>query len=125
EGALLYGIRGSVALAIISAPVVAAFESLRSRHYPPRHYQVNYVTFQVGVGLLMGLIIGWLVERLRGERAIAGRRVDLLEAATDASVRSRLRSTSTRRSTRSFASSAHSSRSSASRSCSSTATARR
>jgi K+-sensing histidine kinase KdpD len=81
EGALLYGLRGSVALAIATAPVVAAFEWMRSRHYPPHHYQVNYVTFQVGVGLLVGLLIGWLVERLRGERAIAERRVDLLEAA--------------------------------------------
>src|SRR5919201_5817473 len=95
EGALLYGIRGSVALALVSAPVVAVFEWLRSRHTAPRHYQINFVTFQVGVGLLMGLIIGWLVLRLRGERAIAearaaeaeglrdqlGRRVDLLEAA--------------------------------------------
>jgi hypothetical protein len=30
EGALLYGIRGSVALALVCAPVVAAFEWLRS-----------------------------------------------------------------------------------------------
>ena len=95
EGALLYGIRGSVALAVVSAPVIAVFEWLRSRHNSPHHYQVNFVTFQVGVGLLMGLIIGWLVLRLRGERAFAearaaeaealqdelGHRVDLLEAA--------------------------------------------
>jgi K+-sensing histidine kinase KdpD len=81
EGALLYGIRGSVALAIVTAPVIAAFEWMRSRHYPPHHYQVDFVTFQVGVGLLVGLLIGWLVERLRGERGIAERRVDLLEAA--------------------------------------------
>src|SRR5919201_3233278 len=95
EGALLYGIRGSVALAVVSAPVVAVFEWLRSRHNSPHHYQLNFVTFQVGVGLLTGLIIGWLVLRLRGERAFAearaaeaeglrdelGRRVDLLEAA--------------------------------------------
>src|ERR671934_275747 len=71
EGALLYGIRGSVALAVVSAPVVAVFEWLRSRHNSPHHYQLNFVTFQVGVGLLTGLIIGWLVLRLRGERAIA------------------------------------------------------
>ncbi len=95
EGALLYGIRGSVALALVTAPVVAVFEWLRSRHSAPHSYQINFVTFQVGVGLLMGLIIGWLVLRLRGERAVAearageaealrdelGRRVDLLEAA--------------------------------------------
>src|SRR5205823_9048184 len=95
EGALLYGIRGSVALALVTAPVIAVFEWLRSRRNAPHSYQVNFVTFQIGVGLLMGLIIGWLVLRLRGERAVAearaaeaealrdelGRRADLLEAA--------------------------------------------
>ena len=95
EGALLYGIRGSVALALLTAPVIAVFEWLRTHHSAPHSYQVNFVTFQVGVGLLMGLIIGWLVGRLRGERLFAearaaeaealrdelGRRVDLLEAA--------------------------------------------
>src|SRR5207302_6604218 len=95
EGALLYGIRGSVALALVTAPVIAVFEWLRSRRNAPHSYQVNFVTFQIGVGLLMGLIIGWLVLRLRGERLLAearaseaevlrdelGRRVDLLEAA--------------------------------------------
>jgi signal transduction histidine kinase len=95
EGALLYGIRGSVALALATAPVFAVFEWLRSRRTLPHSYQVNFVTFQIGVGLLMGLIIGWLVVRLRRERLVAeeraseaeglrdelGRRVDLLEAA--------------------------------------------
>ena len=95
EAALLYGIWGSVALGVVTAPVIAVFEWLRSRHNDPHRYQVNFVTFQIGVGLLMGLIIGWLVIRLRGERGIAearaaeaeelrdelGRRVDLLEAA--------------------------------------------
>jgi signal transduction histidine kinase len=95
EGALLYGIRGSVALAVATAPVVVAFEWLRARHTAPRSYHVNFVTFQIGAGLLMGLIVGWLVLRLRGEREVAearaaeaeslrdqlGRRVDLLEAA--------------------------------------------
>jgi signal transduction histidine kinase len=95
EGALLYGIRGSVALAFATAPVVAIFEWLRSRNTVPHSYQVNFVTFQIGVGLIMGLIIGWLVLRLRRERVVAeeraaeaealrdelGHRVDLLEAA--------------------------------------------
>jgi GAF domain-containing protein/phospho-acceptor domain-containing protein len=95
EGALLYGIRGSVALALATAPVIAVFEWLRARRTIPHSYQVNFVTFQIGVGLIMGLIIGWLVLRLRRERVVAedraseaealrdelGRRVDLLEAA--------------------------------------------
>jgi signal transduction histidine kinase len=98
EAALFYGIYGSVAVALAAAPVLAAFEWLREHHNSPRSYHVNYVTFQVGTGLLMALIIGWLVLRLRGERAFAearaeeaeelrdrlGRRVDLLEAANRA-----------------------------------------
>ena len=95
EGALRYGIAGSVALALGTAPVVAVFELLRSRHTEPFHYQAHFVTFQIGVGLIVGLIVGWLVLRLRGERIVVeeraaeaeslrdqfGRRVDLLEAA--------------------------------------------
>jgi signal transduction histidine kinase len=95
EGALRYGIAGAVAVVVVTAPVAAVFELLRSRRLDPRHYQVSFVTFQIGVGLLVGLIVGWLVLRLRGERVLAeqraaeaevlrdrfGRRVDLLEAA--------------------------------------------
>src|SRR5437764_554027 len=60
--------------------------------------RLNVVTFQVGTSLLMALIVGWLVLRLRGAQADAelraeeaeqlrdqlGRRVDLLEAANRA-----------------------------------------
>jgi signal transduction histidine kinase len=95
EGALRYGIAGSIALVAATAPVVAVFELLRSHHNAPFDYQINYVTFQIGVAIILGLIVGWLVLRLRGERVVAevraaeaeslrdelGRRVDLLEAA--------------------------------------------
>jgi K+-sensing histidine kinase KdpD len=95
EAALRYGIAGSVALALATAPAVVVFELLRSRHTEPFHYQANFVTFQIGVGLLVGVIVGSLVLRLRRERVVAearaaeaeslrdqlGRRVDLLEAA--------------------------------------------
>jgi signal transduction histidine kinase len=95
ESALRYGIVGAVSLVLVTAPVVAIFELLRSRRLEPLHYKANFVTFQIGVGLLVGLIVGWLVLRLRSERFLAeeraaeaeslrdrfGRRVDLLEAA--------------------------------------------
>jgi signal transduction histidine kinase len=95
EGALRYGIVGSLALVAATAPVLAFFERLRSHHNAPFGYQLNHVTFQIGVALILGLIVGWLVLRLRGERVLAeeraaeaeslrdqlGRRVDLLEAA--------------------------------------------
>jgi signal transduction histidine kinase len=95
EAALRYGIPGAVGLALASAPVMAIFEWLRQRRLEPRNYQVNYVTLQVGIELLIALIVGWLVIRLRRQSSIAetrageaerlrdelGRRADVLEAA--------------------------------------------
>ena len=95
EAALRYGIPGAVGLAFASAPVMAIFEWLRQRRLDPPTYQVNYVTLQVGIELLIALIVGWLVVRLRRQTSIAelrageaerlrdelGRRADVLEAA--------------------------------------------
>src|ERR671936_896132 len=94
EAALRYGFIGALSFAFASTPVVAGFESLRSHRFGSS-YHIDYVTFQVGVEVLMGLIVAWLVERLRGQTAVAdarareaeslrdelGRRVDILEAA--------------------------------------------
>ena len=94
EAALRYGLRGSVLLAVATAPVVAWFEGLSSsRAGDP--YDVSNVSFQLGVEVMTALIVGWLVLRLRREARVAGaraseaeqlrdalgRRVDLLEAA--------------------------------------------
>jgi signal transduction histidine kinase len=95
EAALRYGMAGSLAVAVASAPVLVTFEWLRQHHSPPHGFQLNFVTFQFGVEVMTALIVGWLVLRMRGGRAEAearaaeaeqlrdqlGRRVDLLEAA--------------------------------------------
>jgi signal transduction histidine kinase len=95
EAALKYGMTGALALAVAVTPVQAAFEWLVTRHTYDRPYDISNVTFQLGVGVLMGLIAGWLVQRLGRQTEIAavraseaerlrdelGRRVDLLEAA--------------------------------------------
>jgi signal transduction histidine kinase len=95
EAAVRYGISGAVALSLASVPVLALFESIRGDHYPPHEFRYDFVTFQLGVQLILGLIVGWLVYRLAGESALAeerareaeslrdelGRRVDLLDAA--------------------------------------------
>ena len=95
EGALRYGIRGALAVVAASIPVLAFFERLRSHRYPPVDFHTDFVTLQIGIELLLGLIVGWLVlllirqttiaetraaeaERLRDE---LGRRADVLEAA--------------------------------------------
>jgi signal transduction histidine kinase len=95
EAALRFGIPGGLALALASTPVMAIFEWLRERRVAPRNYHVNYVTLQIGIEVLMALIVGWLVGRLRAQSAVAearageaerlrdqlGRRADVLEAA--------------------------------------------
>ena len=95
EAALRYGIPGALGLTLASAPVMAIFEWLRERRVAPRSYHLNYVTLQIGLEILMALIVGWLVVRLRRQTAVAearageaerlrdqlGRRADVLEAA--------------------------------------------
>jgi signal transduction histidine kinase len=95
EAALKYGMLGALGLAVAVTPVQALFEWLVTRHTYDRPYDVSNVTFQLGVGILMGLIAGWLVQRLSRQTELVavraseaerlrddlGRRVDLLEAA--------------------------------------------
>ena len=95
EAALRYGIPGALVLVAANAPVMAAFEWLRERRHEPRNYHVNYVTLQLGLEVLVGLIVGWLVLRLLRQTSVAesraaeaerlrdqlGRRADVLEAA--------------------------------------------
>jgi signal transduction histidine kinase len=94
EGAARFATLGGVVITVATAPVVVLFELLRAHHFDQR-YRLEYVTFQLGVELLMALLVGWLVARLNEERATAehraaeaealrdelGRRADLLDAA--------------------------------------------
>ncbi len=94
EAALRYGIPGAVVMTAATVPVLAVFELLRERRLD-RPYHVNFITLQVGIELLMGLAIGWLLARLGRQSEVTesrareaerlrdslGRRADLLEAA--------------------------------------------
>jgi signal transduction histidine kinase len=94
EAALRYGIPGALVLTGATVPVLAVFEWLRGQRFD-RPYHVNVITLQVGIELLMGLAIGWLLARLSRQSKVAesrareaerlrdslGRRADLLEAA--------------------------------------------
>jgi len=95
EAALRYGIVGALAVVAASAPVMIAFESLRERRLAPHEFRVDYVTLQLGLEVLIGLIVGWLMLRLLRQSTVAetraadaerlrdelGRRADVLEAA--------------------------------------------
>ena len=94
EAALRYGIWGGVLLPLAFAPVHAAFEKLRSDRFD-HTFDVDNVTFPVGVLMIAGVMVGWLVERMRRQSILAvqrakeaetlrdelGRRADLLDAA--------------------------------------------
>jgi signal transduction histidine kinase len=95
EAAVRYGTAGAMAVAVASVPVLIGFEELRSRYTSPYDYRWNFVTFQLGVEVLVGLIVGWLVHRLAQEigrsvdrateaetlRDELGRRADQIDAA--------------------------------------------
>ncbi|MFL5954253.1 MAG: ATP-binding protein [Gaiellaceae bacterium] len=92
--AVRFGMRGGIVAALAAIPVAAVFERLRAHDFHVA-YQVQYVTFQAGAGLLMALLVGWVVSRMEEQRATAeqraqeaeglrdelGRRGDLLDAA--------------------------------------------
>ncbi|HSB40098.1 MAG TPA: ATP-binding protein [Gaiellaceae bacterium] len=95
EAAVRFGIPGAIFLTAATVPVIAVFEWLRERRAGAGGYRLDYVTLQVGVELLMGLIVGWLLLRLERQTEVAetraaeaerlrdhlGRRADVLEAA--------------------------------------------
>jgi signal transduction histidine kinase len=95
EGALRYGLVGATAVSVALFPFLVLAEWWRSNHFGGPGFLWDRVSFPFGVFLVTGLIVGWLVTRLRYEAAVAearageaealrdqlGRRVDLLEAA--------------------------------------------
>ncbi len=82
EAALRFGLKGGIVLPFVLAPVYAVFERLRSRQLDYA-YDIDHVTFSVGVSLIAGLFIGWLVERLRRQSELADRRAREAEALRD------------------------------------------
>src|ERR1700694_3512690 len=95
EAALRYGLVGGLVMPLVQAPVLVATEWWRSDRFPPPKFTVDHIAFPLGLQLVMGAIIGWLVNKLAREMAVAqkraseaeglrdqlGRRVDLLDAA--------------------------------------------
>src|SRR5213079_300025 len=98
EAAVRYGIRGGLGMPLVIAPLLALAEWSREARFdnPPHGYQIDHVVFPWGLLTLTGLIVGWLVDRLRHESEVSdarvgeaeslrdelGRRADVMEAAT-------------------------------------------
>jgi signal transduction histidine kinase len=81
-GAVRFGMRGGIIVALAAVPVAALFEQQRA-HWFHVGYRVEYVTFQAGAGLLMALLVGWIVTRLDEQRATAEQRAEEAEALRD------------------------------------------
>ncbi|HEU5363370.1 MAG TPA: HAMP domain-containing sensor histidine kinase [Gaiellaceae bacterium] len=81
-GASRFGIYGGIGVALGAVPVAAWFEQRRSDIFHVG-YRWDFVTFQLGAGLLMALLAGWLVSRLEEERATTERRADEAESLRD------------------------------------------
>jgi signal transduction histidine kinase len=82
EATFRYGIRGGLALALASIPVLSGYEWMRSGHFGER-YHVENVALQVGTEVMIALLVGWLVERIRSEAALAHDRAAEAEALRD------------------------------------------
>ncbi len=97
EAAVRYGFRGGLLMPLAIAPLLAVAEWWRETHFDnPHDFQPDHVVFPWGLLTLTGMIVGWLVDRLRRETATSqvqvgeaerlrdelGRRGDVLEAAT-------------------------------------------
>jgi signal transduction histidine kinase len=81
-GAVRFGMRGGIAVALAAVPVAALFEQQRSHRFHVG-FRIEYVTFQAGAGLLMALLVGWVVKRLDEQRATAEQRAEEAEALRD------------------------------------------
>ncbi|HEY8723307.1 MAG TPA: ATP-binding protein [Gaiellaceae bacterium] len=81
-GAVRFGMRGGITIAVAAVPVAALFEQQRT-HWHHVGYRIEYVTFQAGAGLLMALLVGWVVSRLDEQRATAEQRAEEAEALRD------------------------------------------
>jgi signal transduction histidine kinase len=93
EAAVRFGIIGGVVLPLALAPFLVWGEVLRADRYG-RDFSADAITLPIGIDILVGLIVGWLAGRLRGEADLAearaaeaeelrdrlGRRADQLEA---------------------------------------------
>ena len=95
EAGLRYGLRGGLGLPVLLVPFFGFVEWWRAHEFGPPGFELDRVTFPVGVLAITGVIVGRLVERRDREAGVAriraaeaerlrdelGHRVDLLEAA--------------------------------------------
>jgi signal transduction histidine kinase len=90
--------KGGAIVPIVVLPLVFLAEWWRAEEFGPPPFDLDHVTLPFGLQILIGLVVGWLVDRLRAETAVAesraaeaeglrdrlGHRADVLEAVNRA-----------------------------------------
>ncbi|HEX2045526.1 MAG TPA: ATP-binding protein [Gaiellaceae bacterium] len=83
EAALRYGLAGGIVLPLATLPLLVLAEWWRAEEFPPPDFDARYISLPFGIQVLMGLIVGWLVGRLRRETAFAEVRAAEAESLRD------------------------------------------
>jgi hypothetical protein len=71
EGALRYGVLGATAVSLVLLPFLVFVEWWRGHEFGGPSFVFDRVSFPFGILLITGLIVGWLVQRLRHEATVA------------------------------------------------------
>jgi hypothetical protein len=83
EAAVRYGLLGGIAVPVFSAGALALYEWSRATRFDGVEYDLDNVTFPVGIQLIVGGVVGSLVNRLREERKSASDRAAEAEKLRD------------------------------------------
>jgi K+-sensing histidine kinase KdpD len=83
EAAVRFGIRGGVAASVASVPLLALVEWSRAERFAPMEFAARDVVIPFAIELIIGLIVGGLVQQLRRETRIAEERAAEAEQLRD------------------------------------------
>jgi signal transduction histidine kinase len=83
EAALRYGLVGGIGMPLALIPFFVFIEWWRAHKFGPPGFVDDRVSFPVGIHLLTGSIVGWLVARLRLQTSVAELRAEEAEGLRD------------------------------------------
>jgi signal transduction histidine kinase len=83
EAAVRYGLRGGIAMPAFSAAVLSFYEWWRTTRFDEVEFDIDDITFPVGMQLIVGVVVGSLIKGLDEERRSVAARAAEAEALRD------------------------------------------